>query len=66
MKLGKIFTGIRKGLEFIEKARKLLTSIEVIGKHLTAMTDELESIWGKDIDGSDQEVEELEDLENVK
>jgi len=49
MKLGKIFTGLRKGLEMLEKARKVLTSVEILGKHLNAMVDDLEKIWGKDV-----------------
>ena len=67
MKLGTIFTGLRKGLEVIEKARKVLTSVEVIGKHLNMMVDDLESIWKKDIDGENEnEFEEAEETKQAK
>lgn len=55
MKLNKIFTGLRKGLEFIEKARKVLTTVEVIGKHIRSMVDELEDIWKADIEEEETE-----------
>lgn len=55
MRLGTLFSGMRKGLEFIEKARKVLTSVEVVGKHLNMMVDDLESIWKTDIDESEKE-----------
>lgn len=57
MKLSKIFTGLRKGLVMLEKARKVLTSVEILGKHLNAMVDELETVWGKDIPKETEEVE---------
>ena len=63
MKLGNIFNGLRKGLEMIEKATKVLRSVEVVGKHFGAMVDELEAIWGKDIDQSEEE--EAEEIQHA-
>lgn len=57
MKLNRIFSGLRKGLDMLERARKVLTSVEILGKHLNAMVDELETVWGKDVPKETEEVE---------
>lgn len=44
--LSKIFDGIRKGIEMLERASKVLNSIECVSKNLKNTVDELEVIWG--------------------
>jgi len=45
--ISKIFNGIRKGLEFLDKASKLLQSIEIVSNNLKSMVNDLEKIWTK-------------------
>lgn len=47
LSIGNVFTGIRKGLEYIQKANKILQSLMLFQQHGTALVNDLELIWNK-------------------
>ncbi len=46
--ISKIFDSIQKGLEMLDKASKVLKSIEVVSHNLKNMNEELRHIWVKE------------------
>lgn len=43
--LNKIFAGIDKALTALERTRKILQSVEIVGKHAKNMNEELKAVW---------------------
>lgn len=41
-----IFATVRKGLEYVNKASKILRSVELVGEHFSKLIDDLEEVWG--------------------